>query len=98
MAGLRMAGRGFGASGIGSPARSISLQHRILIHWENELEGYFDTYVAPVLLGVGVGLVLIHVLGIQAVHPLLLVTTVPSMAVGAYGTSRHYLRKCGCIS
>lgn len=62
------------------------------------MEGYFDTYLAPVLLGGGVGLVLVHVLGIQVVHPLLLVATVPAMALGVCGTARHYLRKWGWIS
>ena len=62
------------------------------------MEGYFDTYVAPVLLGGGVGLVLVNVLGIQAVHPLLLVAAVPAVAVGAFGTVRHYFRKWGWMS
>ena len=59
------------------------------------MDGYFETYVAPVLLGGGIGLVLIHVLGIQTVHPLLLVATVPAMAIGVCGTARHYLPQMG---
>ena len=62
------------------------------------MEDYFDTYVAPVLLGLGAGLVLVHALGFQTVHPLLLVASVPAMAVGTYGTARHYLRKWGLLS
>ena len=57
------------------------------------MEEYFDTYIAPLLLGERGGLVLVHVLGMQSVSPLLLVGTVPAMSVGAYGTARHHLRK-----
>jgi len=62
------------------------------------MDEVFDTHVAPLLLGCGAGLVLVHVLGIQAVHPLLLAASVPVMAIGAYGTARDYLRKWGLLS
>lgn len=62
------------------------------------MEEYFDGYVAPLLLGAGGGLVLVHVLGIQPVPALLLVASVPAMAVGAFCTARHYLRRWGLLS
>ena len=62
------------------------------------MEDSFDRRVAPWFLGGGVGLVLVHVLGIQTVHSVLLVATVPAMAIGAYGVGRYCLRKCGLLS
>ena len=62
------------------------------------MDEVFDTHVAPLLLGGGAGLVLIHALGIQAVHPLLLIASVPVVAVGACGMARHYLRRWGLLS
>ena len=62
------------------------------------MDEVFDIHVAPLLLGGGTGLVLIHALEIQAVHPLLLVASVPAMAAGAYGVGRYCLRRLGWLS
>ena len=62
------------------------------------MDEVFDIHVAPLLLGGGAGLVLIHVFGIQAVPMLLLVASVPAMAAGAYGVGRYCLRRLGLLS